>query len=77
MYDLFPLQDKKSRRNEKIHTFEFYDSCIFFFSHISEKTICVFLQAYIQWVGWGKMSMVWQSESNDIFVSELKAKEFI
>ena len=26
-------------------------------------------------VGWGKMSMVGQSESDDIFASEVKAKE--
>ena len=28
-------------------------------------------------VGWGKMSMVRQSESDDIIVSELKAKELM
>ena len=28
-------------------------------------------------IGWGKTSMVGQSESDDIFVSELKAKELM
>ena len=43
----------------------------------SHEIVEIHLWGILRRVGWGKMSMVGQSESDDIFVAELKANELM